>query len=398
MQAEQKPVRRKKILVVVAVPMTIKAFLLPYLKRLAEKYDVTVASSAEKENLCQELPEGVSFRRLDIRRAINPLADAVTLLALARLIRREDFKMVQSVTPKAGLLSMVAAWLSRTPVRLHIFTGQVWATRTGLFRWMLKNLDCLMASCATHLLADSHSQKAFLVGEQVVAPEKVDVLGKGSISGVNLQRFRPDASIRNRIREDLGYHGNDVLALFVGRLNRDKGVLDLVAAFAQVSPNLPTLALLLVGPDEGNLGAEIARIAGDNPRLRLLGETTRPEQFMAAADFFCLPSYREGFGSVVIEAAACGLPAIASAIYGLTDAIEDGKSGCLHAVRDVAAIAALLERFTVDRGLREAMGAYARRRANSDFSTDTVVSAQLQFVNHLLAGQSARPSGEVPPA
>jgi len=387
---------QKKVLVVVAVPMTITAFLLPYLRRLSEQYDLTIVSSGRTGEVSQQLPHGVSFRPVDIRRAIHPLADARALLTLIRLMRTEEFAMVQSVTPKAGLLSMLAGWFTRTPIRLHYFTGQVWATRTGFFRWMLKGVDRLIASCATHLLADSHSQKAFLVEEQVVASDRIDVLGRGSISGVDLQRFQPDAALRARIRESLGYGCEDVLGLFVGRLNRDKGVLDLVEAFARASPQLPTLALLLVGPDEENLAAEISRISRGNRRLRVLGATTRPEEFMAAADFFCLPSYREGFGSVVIEAAACGLPAMASAIYGLTDAIENGRSGCLHPARDVAAIAALLERFTVDRGLRQAMGVYARQRATADFSTDTVVSAQFEFVNHLLVGHAVNRSREVP--
>lgn len=378
------PSSRKKVLVVVAVSMTVKAFLLPYLKALGEEFDVTV-TCADDPSLSFCLPDGVSFAPIDIRRSIDPMSDLRALFALIRLMRSGSFAMVHSVTPKAGLLAQMAAWWCGVQIRLHMFTGQVWVTKKGLFRQVLKKMDSLIAACATHVLADSRSQMDFLVREDVVKGAKIAVLGEGSISGVNLTRFQPDSSVRQRVRDSLGFADNDVLALFVGRLNRDKGVLDLVQAFHEVSLRQPRLALLLVGPDEEDLAPELKRLVGNNPRLRLLGPTPNPEEFMAGADFFCLPSYREGFGSVVIEAAACGLPAIASAIYGLTDAVEDGKSGCLHPVGDVPAIAALLERFSENRSMREAIGAYGRQRAISMFGTETVVATQLGFVKALLS-------------
>lgn len=378
---------RKKILVVVAVPMTVKAFLMSYLRALGVLYDVTVVCSDDDPLLRTILPPGVSFKPMDIRRAIDPVRDLKALIALVKLIRSENYSMVHSVTPKAGLLAQIASRWCGIGIRVHMFTGQVWVTKTGIFRDLLKLLDCLIAACASHLLADSSSQRAFLIEERVVDAEKVRVLGSGSISGVDLNRFRPNRAVRQRVRASLGYSDDDVLALFVGRLNRDKGVFDLAMAFANISSKLPKLKLLFVGPDEEMLGLEIERAVKRNPHLRLLGGTPCPEEFMMASDFFCLPSYREGFGSVVIEAAACGLPAIASAIYGLTDAVEDGKSGLLHPPHDVTYIAALLERFTIDRGSREKMGAYARQRAMDNFSTEKVVAAQIDFVNGLLAAK-----------
>ena len=292
--------------------------------------------------------------------------------------------MIHSVTPKAGLLAQVAGWWCGIEMRVHTFTGQVWVTRKGFFRHLLKTMDRLIAACATHLLADSASQRDFLVAEAVVPIDKIEVLADGSISGVDVKRFRPDLLVRQKVRRELGFADDDVLALFVGRLNRDKGVLDLVTAFTQVSERLPHLALLLVGPDEEGLAPEIARLSANTPRLRILGGTPRPEDFMAAADVFCLPSYREGFGSVVIEAAACGIPAIASAIYGLSDAVEDGRSGLLHQPRDISTIASLLERFAQDREWRESLGEYAKQRAQVLFASDVLLEAQMVFVERLM--------------
>lgn len=388
------PSRRAKVLVVVAVPLTVKAFLLPYLEQLAQMCHVTVACAEEDGALRGLLPAGVDFRPVEIQRAISSLADARALMALIGLIRAEKFALVHSVTPKAGLLSMLAAFVSATPIRLHTFTGQVWATKSGLARWLLKKLDALIALCATHVLADSRSQMDFLLSEKVVRNGKINVLGEGSISGVDLLRFRPDPEARQRVRSRLGYADNDVLALFVGRLNRDKGVLDLVQAFLLASAEQANLALLLVGPDEEGLKPRIEAIMKGNSRLHLLGVTSKPQEYMAAADIFCLPSYREGFGSVIIEAAACGVPAMASAIYGLTDAVEDGKSGCLHPVGDVATMARLLRAFARDSDLRSSMGGYARQRAMADFSSATVVAAQVEFVIGLLEGTRDSHIGE----
>lgn len=386
--------RRAKVLVVVAVPMTVKAFLLPYLEQLATVCDVTVACAEEEGALRGLLPAGVEFRPLAIRRAISPLADAKALVALIGLMRTENFSLVHSVTPKAGLLSMLAAFISAIPLRLHMFTGQVWVTKSGISRWLLKKLDALIALCATHVLADSRSQMDFLVSEGVVRSGKINVLDNGSISGVDLRRFRPDQEARQRVRSRLGYADDDVLALFVGRLNRDKGVLDLVQAFLLASAEQANLALLVVGPDEEGLGPVIEAKAMGNPRLHLLGGTSTPEEYMAAADVFCLPSYREGFGSVIIEAAACGVPAMASAIYGLTDAVEDGKSGCLHPVGDVTTMARLLQQFAREPVLRLSMGGYARQRAMADFASGTVVAAQVEFIAGLLEGACGSRMGE----
>lgn len=374
--------------------MTISAFLVNYLRALSVNHDVTVVCSGSKEELVGILPEGVTFQSIGIQRAISPLEDMRVLVKLTRFMCRNQFDMVHSVTPKAGLLTQLAARWCGVKVRLHTFTGQVWVTRAGLFRWLLKTMDRIIAACATHLLADSASQRDFLVAEAVVPKNKIEVLADGSISGVDVKRFRPDLTVRRKLRCELGFTDDDVLTLFVGRLNRDKGVLDLVAAFTQVSERLPSLALLLVGPDEEGLAPEIAQLSASNPRLKVLGGTPRPEDFMAAADVFCLPSYREGFGSVVIEAAACGIPAIASAIYGLSDAVEDGRSGLLHQPRDISAIASLLERFALDREWRESLGKYAQQRARTLFSSDVLLQAQMAFVERLLQGPPVRGVGE----
>lgn len=375
------PVARRRICIVAASEITFRAFLPGHLKALGERYDVSVAVHTDNPRFLDDLDLNVNVVPLAIERNIAPLADLAALFSLVRLFRRERFDLVHSVTPKAGLLAMLAGFIARVPRRVHIFTGQVWATRSGASRLLLKSMDRLLAGCATHLLADSASQRDFLVRQGVVRADKIRVLAGGSISGVDTRRFHADAATRESIRAELGIGGNDMLFLFLGRLNPDKGVLDLAAAFSRLPEGC---RLLFVGPDEAGMRGRIEDLAAATGRLHFVDYTDSPERYMAAADVFCLPSYREGFGSVILEAAACGVPAIGSRIYGVTDAIEDGKSGLLFPPRDVGALATCMLRLHDDHALRRSMGAYAGERAEKVFSSARVTDAWLEYYDALL--------------
>jgi glycosyltransferase involved in cell wall biosynthesis len=363
---------KKRICVVVSSPMTLRTLIAPHVTALQERYAVTaVAHLGAGEP--RPVGPGADFVSLRIERRIAPLRDLAALVLLARLFRRSRFAAVQSVTPKAGLLAMLAGVLARVPVRVHIFTGQVWATRRGPARWFLRQMDRVIAACATHVLVDSPSQREFLLGEGVVTAGRSRVLGKGSIAGVDAARFKPDPDARGRLRAQFGCREDDVVFLYLGRLNRDKGVLDLAAAFSRVAADGDKTRLLVVGPDEGDLQPAMrAALGAAAPRASFVDYTDRPEHYMTAADVFCLPSYREGFGSVIIEAGACGVPAIGSRIYGVTDAIEDGASGLLFEPGSVAALADCMSRLARDPALRLGMGERARAKALRDFPQNAI--------------------------
>lgn len=376
---------RRKILIVTAVPGTIRAFLLSYIEKLAVDYDVTVVCSNNDNALLHILPVNVRYHPLNISRKINLREDFIALFKLCWLITYDRFDLVQSVTPKAGLLAQLASIICCVPRRVHVFTGQVWATRTGLMKMILKTLDGLIARCATHVLADSLSQLKFLVDEKIVSAQKISVLGRGSICGVNTTRFRPNVESRLEFRNKLGYSEDDIVALFIGRLNRDKGIYDLVKAYCIAQTSMPKLKLLIVGPDEENLTIKLRELVAKQGGLKIFGTTAEPEHYMIAADIFCLPSYREGFGLAVIEAAACGLPTIASRIYGLTDAVEEQKSGLLHTPGAIDEIAQLLEGLALNAKRRHEMGMYARERAVSMFSEEFLLRERLNFIQALFS-------------
>ncbi len=369
---------KEKICFVLTAEFPVKAFLLNHLSALSEFYEVTVIVNTNNPNFLDELGIKAKVIPLAIARDINLISDFSNLIQLIKIIHQQRFFVVHSVTPKAGLLAMLAAWGVRVPLRIHTFTGQVWATKAGLKRFLLKQIDRLIASLTTHNLIDSPSQRQFLLEENVMSSTKSVVFAKGSISGVDVARFKPNLKAKESIRQQLNIKTDAILFLFLGRLTRDKGVLDLAQAFSRLQSG--RAHLLFVGPDEQNMQAEIVRVTGkDNPNLHFIGHTDTPEAYMTAADVLCLPSYREGFGTVVIEAAAVGIPTIASRIYGLTDAVVDGETGLLHEPRDINAIKVCMEQMMTNQAVRLKFGEQAQARAVKEFDSKLITRAWVDF-------------------
>jgi glycosyltransferase involved in cell wall biosynthesis len=364
--------------------MTVRAFLMPHLSALDSDYQVTVVADFSDDQLSISSDGYCRFVSIPISRKISPAKDFLAFLYLTRLFIKSEFNIIHSITPKAGLIAMMAAWTGRAPVRVHWFTGQVWATKVGIKRFLLKMADRVTASLTTISLTDSYSQRDFLVANKVIDADRIRVLAAGSVCGVDTDQFRPDVHTRQSIRMSCSIPQDASVLLYVGRLTFEKGVLDLARAFHFVANNIPNVWLVLVGPDEDDLGDELKKLCGPHiNRLCVVGTTELPQRFMAAADIFCMPSYREGFGLSTIEAAACGLPAVASRIYGLEDAVLDGQTGLMHAAGSVHEIADCLHKLLINHELRQKMGFVARERVENQFQQQTLTLALLDFYAEL---------------
>lgn len=361
--------KRMAIAITSAFPLNV--FLRPHLERLQRDFEITVYVNTTDMGVAPAVPDAVKVVHLQIRREISPLADMATLWRLWRILRREGYDVLFSMNPKSGLLGMMAACAARVPRRVHCFTGQVWATKQGPMRYLLKAMDWLTASCATRVLADSPSQREFLVAQRVVRPERISVMADGSIAGVDVGRFCPSSSWRTAIRKTLGISEQAVSLLYVGRLKKEKGVVDLLHAFTRLRERWPDLRLLLVGPDDEGLDSFCRGVPG----TYRIDYTPLVEEYMAAADIYCLPSYREGFGLVLVEAGAVGLPVVASRIYGITDAVVDGETGLLHEVGNVMDLSDKIETLLINKELRHRLGEAGRRRAVQLFQPERLTEA-----------------------
>lgn len=374
----------KRVVFVVSTPTTADDFLRGHIAALADHYHVDLI--ANFPDGYEALPKEVTSIHAPIQRNIHLWQDLVALLVLIRILADKRYDAVHSVTPKAGLLAMMAAWLTRIPVRLHTFTGQVWATRQGFSRWMLCSLDKLVHRFSTHTLVDSPSQRDFLLEENVIKPEKSSVLLNGSISGVDIERFKPDSRKRDRVRAEYGIAASDFVFLFLGRVNVEKGVPELIEAFRSVSNSWPSARLMIVGKDEPGMFSDGSIEAELSGKLVRVDYTREPEAYFNAADVFCLPSHREGFGSVLIEAAACGVSSIASNIYGISDAVVDTKTGLLHAVRSEEALVEKMQMMMSQSSLRDELASCAMNRAREQFSASALEQALVEFYDSMFGG------------
>lgn len=382
--------KMNKICLIVSSLYTAEVFLLDQLSALSSIYDVTLVANTENLTFLEQRGIKAKLIHVRIERKINPLKDIVPLYSLFKLFRENGFDLVHSVTPKAGLLSMIAGALARVPVRIHTFTGQVWGTRLGLMHLILKTADRVIAWLATHILIDSSSQRDFLLQKNIVSGNKSFVLAKGSISGVDASRFKPDSGLRHKIRFMYEIPETSLVCLYMSRLTRDKGALVMAEAFSKFAVCDSQTHLLIIGPDEEGLRpliGEVCHLCAD--RIHFADFTSVPEEFMAAADILCLPSYREGFGTVLINAASVGIPAIASRIYGSVDAIVDGVTGLLHEAGNASDLVSKMKQLGNDPLLREKMGENGRLRVLRDFSEEMVTAALLDFYQAVLANPSA---------
>ncbi len=372
---------RPRVCFIVSAPGTAATFLNPHIRVLSHDFEVSVIANVTQVE--HRISRRARVIEVPIARTIDIRRDLSALLMLRREIRDGEFDIIHSVTPKAGLLTAVASIGLHIPNRLHWYTGQVWATKSGWKRQALKMLDRFIAFRSTLQLVDSPSQRAFLIEERVIHEHSSLVLAAGSICGVDTERFRPDPSARAELRQRLGIPGDDLVIVFVGRLNLDKGILDLATAFGGLDRH-SDVHLLIVGADEAGV-AELVRNACSSTqnRVHFVNEVNDPERYLAAADIFCLPSHREGFGLSVIEAAACELPAVVTDIYGLTDAVQEGITGLRVPPSDPVALSGALCRLLEDSDLRSRMGAAGRRRTIEQFGSSTLTDALLRLVLHL---------------
>lgn len=371
----------KKIIRASTIPLSLEIFCRGLLREMSERYEVVALSSpGELLDLVEER-EGVRCARIEMARHISPLKDLVSLFRIIRLFKKEKPDIVHSMTPKAGLLCMMAAWLVHVPVRIHTFTGLVFPSATGLKRQLLMATDRLTCQCATHVIPEGEGVKQDLVSNHITR-KPLCVLGHGNVRGVDMNYYsrRPEVMLLAGKLSD-----NSVLTfVFVGRVAHDKGIDELCEAFSLLNKAHTATRLLIVGPDESDLdpiSTSARAIIDHHPSVKAVG-MQREEDLLACyaiGDCFILPSYREGFPNTVLEAGAMGLPCIVTDINGSREIVVEGENGLIVPPHDKEALYQAMLRMTEHPEERTHMANNARRMVEERFEQGYVRQCLYKF-------------------
>ena len=371
--------RKLRVVRVVTASFIVPWHLGNMLKQMPRDFEVCVVGQGVSDH--KDTFPGIKWVDIDINRKLSVVSDLVALKQLCSFLIEYKPDVVHSVMHKAALLTAIAGYVCRVPVRINTFTSQYWATKRGLPRWIYYASDWIVNRLNTLCLTDSPSQSEYLKAYSIHRNgEPLPVLVRGSLSGVDLERFDREriAPEAGNLRVELGIGRADFVFTYLARKNRSKGAFDVLHAFEMVRKTCANVWLLFVGPDESD--GELAALRVSRPDLfeRVIDidrAVTRHEIYLGASDVLCLPSYMEGFGSVVIEAAAIGVPTIGSNIPGLVDSISDGESGILFPAGDVNRLAEIMTDFARHPDKYAEMRAQAMTRVNAYFSADQIYGA-----------------------
>lgn len=349
--------------------------------------EVTVVTSPDDRLNRFGRDVGVQTLGVEMPRRVSPLRDWESLTLLTRRLRCLAPHLVHSHTPKGGLLGTLAAEAAGVPVRLYQMRGLPHVTLRGALRQVVMLTERLSCHAATRVVCQSRSLLATALADRLVDASKALVVLEGG-NGVDTARFDPSRhqGARAAWRSSWGVPESSVVVLFVGRVVRDKGIPELLEAFHRVRSQRPDCHLVVVGPLEERDAVDAVTVE----RLRSEGVThlgfqKDPASLYAASDLVVLPSHREGFPNVPLEAAAMGLPVVSTRVTGCSDAVADGETGTLVPVNDTEALATALASYVDDAGLRRHHGEAGRARVQRSFRREAIVTAMMALYEQELA-------------
>lgn len=374
---------KKKIIRTVTVPQSIGFFEEVMMRMKGDGYETLVVTSPgeELDDFRKRCPDETVIE-VPMERHISLLKDLKSLFKMIKVLRREKPYVVHSLTPKAGLITMIAAWLTRVPVRIHTFTGLVWPTAVGLKRKVLMATDWITCACATHIIPEGQGVLDDLKNNKVCR-KPMKVLGYGNVKGVDMERFSP-ARFADVKKDESRFR-----FIFVGRIVGDKGINDLVKAFVRLNKEYPSTMLSLVGKYEAELDplqpATIKAIA-ENSNIEACGPRYGDDLLVdyMKSDCFVMPSYREGFPNTVMEAGAMGLPSVVTDINGSREIIINGENGIIVPPKSADALYDAMKRMVSDDVLRERMAASARPLIDSRFEKSFVQDCLIKFYDEVI--------------
>jgi lipopolysaccharide/colanic/teichoic acid biosynthesis glycosyltransferase len=387
-----------KLLLGVTTSVSVPFFRGQARRLKAAGFDVMVVSAPGKELAALASQEGVNAVAIPMRRQISPLADCLSLFRLLVLIRRLRPAIADFGTPKAGLLGMIASRLAGVPCRIYTLRGLRLETVQGLKRGLLLCSEWIACRCATRVRCVGPSLRDKSIALGIVRREKTVVLGYGTSNGIDAGQFAsaPEtATATARRRSMLGMPANAPIVGFVGRLTRDKGIVELLQAFELLKAKIPGVCLLLVGDfEQGDPVSALDRQhIEQDPNIFHPGFVSDTGPYYHLMDVLALPTYREGFPGVPLEAGAAGKPVVTTNATGAVDSVIDGETGFVVPVGDALSLASALAAILSDPVVADRMGKAGQERVLRNFSRELVMDATVEQYRELLQSHSGRQCG-----
>ncbi|WP_244314651.1 glycosyltransferase family 4 protein [Riemerella anatipestifer] len=382
---------KPKLIRLSTIPLSMNVLLKGQLAFLNKSFEVIAVSGGGKDLSEVKEREGVRAIELKMERKISPIRDLLSLIKLYFLFLKEKPEIVHSITPKAGLLSMLAAKFAGVPIRIHTFTGLIFPSKTGMLKKILILMDRLLCWAATNIYPEGHGVKNDLI-KYKITQKSLNVIANGNVNGIDIAHFSPQQvseEVKQQLKQDLNIQDTDFVFVFVfvGRLVGDKGINELVAAFKQL--DVENTKLLLVGAEERNLDPlkeDTIYEIENNKNIIAVGYQTDVRPYFAIADALVFPSYREGFPNVVMQAGAMGLPSIVSDINGCNEIIIEGKNGWIIPPKNVEELYLAMRRMMEDKKAYLDLKTQSRQMIVDRYQQQVVWEALLQEYKQLLNG------------
>jgi glycosyltransferase involved in cell wall biosynthesis len=402
---------KPKVIRTATVALSLNYLLKGQLAFLKNNYEVIAVSGSDEHLEAVAVREQVQTIAIEMQRSISPLKDLKSLWQLYKLFKREKPLIVHSITPKAGLLTMLAGYCARVPVRIHTFTGLIFPTKKGFLQQVLIFMDRLLCSCATNIYPEGQGVKKDLISYRITS-KPLKVLANGNINGIDTHFFSKEQlplQEQDSLQHELGITDNDFVFVFVGRLVGDKGINELVSAFKKLKSEeskgenheskgehqnenllyeavnskfkIQNSKLLLVGPLESELDPleqETLKEIASNTDIISVGFQKDVRPYLDISDCLVFPSYREGFPNVVLQAGAMGLPSIVTNINGSNEIIIDGQNGVIVPVKNTNALQEAMLKMMCDLDFYSELQSNARRLIVSRYEQKVVWEALLE--------------------
>lgn len=373
---------KHKVIRTSTIPMSLSKLLKGQLKFLNQHFDV-VGASSEGDFIYDVIKdENIRVEVINMERQISLRKDIQSLWNMYHFLKKEKPLIVHSITPKAGLLSMLAGKLAGVPIRIHTFTGLIFPEKKGFLQQILIYMDRLLCFCATNIYPEGRGVMNDLIRYNITK-KPLKVLANGNVNGIDTDYF--DSSLfsqeqKDKLRVDLQIEESDFVFLFIGRLVGDKGINELIGAFNELSESYQNIKLLLVGPEEKDLDplhSTTIKILEENNNIISVGYQADVRSFFAIADALVFPSYREGFPNVVMQAGAMGLPSIVTDINGCNEIIIEGQNGTIIPSKDASVLNEKMELFIKDEFYLKRLKDNAREMIVSRYQQNVVWEAIL---------------------